>query len=60
VGERRWRYREKKKNSDRERVITGLPVFSKPLFYLTLPVAVKRRSKGKKEEEEEVELKSKL
>lgn len=36
----------------RQLIITGLPVFSKLLFYLTLPVTEKRRHGGKREERE--------
>lgn len=40
---------QKEKDTEEEKVIIGLPVFSKPLFYLILPVAKK---KGKRREEE--------
>lgn len=58
--DRRWGKQIKKtgardRQTDRQGgqlIITGLlPVFSKPLFYLTLPVTEKKRSSGNREEE---------
>lgn len=48
----RARQTERQTEWGRELIITGLPVFSKPLFYLTLPVTERRRHSGKREERE--------